>query len=240
MSGHVVSAGARECLEAAKGLARASGGRVVDGGLRAISRAVGRSLPRVQPEVCELEAIGAVRRTGPRQVDALLVVRLRLRMPPAPAPLPPPPALDRVSHDPEWRSLRARAGGLERALREVQAQRDDARAQLAAILESRQATRAPSEVALRDDLTHAADCCDPSCARCEAILHRLDVGRPAYSTADELEQRLRAADWTQRAGAALVAALKAKDKELLHAGALALVRAQTGDVGGARGALRGR
>jgi hypothetical protein len=99
--------------------------------------------------------------------------------------------------DPEWRALRARLGGLDRALREVQSQRDDARGRVrelelerAALRRREGATYSPEIAALRADLMHAADCAVPDCARCAMATRRLEDTRPRYVDEAELAEAL--------------------------------------------------
>lgn len=121
----------------------------------------------------------------------------------------PPDSLGRPQRPPQWRQLRAQVGGLERALREVQSQRDEARRQLEEYKVAK-AERAwkragdPERVALLADLGHAADCGDPDCDRCEAILLRVEAELPRYADERLLVERLDRAEQLQAAGRSLV------------------------------------
>lgn len=102
-----------------------------------------------------------------------------------------------VRADPEWRQLRARLGGLDRAMREIQGQRDDARARVLELERERAALRrreaaaySPEIAALRADLIHAADCAAPDCARCAMATRRLEDTRPRYVDEAELAEAL--------------------------------------------------
>lgn len=107
----------------------------------------------------------------------------------------------------EWRQERARLGGLERALREVQAQRDHAKQEADALRRGRRLAADPALVGLLADLTHASDCASPSCRRCEAISRAVEAGRAEYVTEGEIVETLEQAAGLKRAGAELVAAL---------------------------------
>lgn len=122
--------------------------------------------------------------------------------------------------DREWRQLRARAGGLERALREAQQQREVAMRKVDEVLargrhrvalreEQGISTTVEIEIAaMRKDLVHAADCGDPDCERCLAILDRLEDGRARYVTEEELAERLRQADALRTCARAIVEAVR--------------------------------
>lgn len=125
----------------------------------------------------------------PGLVAVVVEVRRARRRAPV-SEVAPRDSLGRPQKPAEWRRLRAQVGGLERAMREVMAQRDEAREALRRYEEAKASsawTKAadPELVAIKADLMHAADCGHPTCRRCERILFRLESERPRY--ADERE-----------------------------------------------------
>lgn len=125
----------------------------------------------------------------------------------------PADSLGRPQMPAAWRQLRAQVGGLERALRETQAQRDEARATLERY-EAAKAARAwqraadPERVALLADLGHAADCGDVDCERCSSILLRVEAERPRYAAEHEVAELLVVADLLRRGVVELLAAAR--------------------------------
>lgn len=76
-----------------------------------------------------------------------------------------------------WRELRARVGGLDRALRAALRERDLLRQHLAdRPTRTTSAEQAPVAAWLRREAAHAADCLDPDCERCEQLDRALESG----------------------------------------------------------------
>src|SRR5262245_47197509 len=105
--------------------------------------------------------------------------------------------------------MHARIGELERALKEVQLQRDDARRKLR--------EKGPSDgdvVALRRDLDHAVGhmAVAGGCARCTAIRRRLQVDRPRYENAAELADEMNAAHLVRHAARLVLGYVGARDR----------------------------
>lgn len=110
--------------------------------------------------------------------------------------------------DAEWRKLRAQIGGVKRALEATLRERDSLKTELAETKKNHGLEADPQIVVLRLDLEHASRCLDVDCERCMAIETRLEVDRPQYETEVELVDKLTTADLVQRAGAALLRALR--------------------------------
>jgi hypothetical protein len=126
------------------------------------------------------------------------------------------PGTSGATKDPEWRRLRARAGGLERALREAQRQREVAMRKIDELMGRgafREAVNAEAGAdvqlaAMRRDLLHAADCGDPDCERCDEILARAESGRRTYVAEGEVVDKLRQADALEACGRAILDAVR--------------------------------
>jgi hypothetical protein len=127
-----------------------------------LARASGRCLRTTAKAMAELVAGGLVHRSGKtrgifRYVDPKLLKTLRL------------PA-SRRTHDDGWRELRARCGGLERALRAAQRRVESTQQQIEhtqARLAQMPAVADGVDVAwLFRELRHSSDCTDPDCERC--------------------------------------------------------------------------
>lgn len=87
----------------------------------------------------------------------------------------------------DWHALRARVGGLERAIREVQGQRDLARTELAKANGGAKVKELEVElVTVRALLAHATACTDPDCERCWDLAERLRDHDPTEPTGLEL------------------------------------------------------
>ncbi len=116
--------------------------------------------------------------------------------------------------DPEWRQLRARVGGLERAIAEVQQQRDTARARVRELeAEKYKQSRLdvdPEVVALRLALEHAFACADSDCDTCREGYREIKAARPRYEREAELVEALNGARIVFGAGAVLLAAERAQ------------------------------
>lgn len=155
----------------------------------------------------------------------------------------PRDSLGRPQMPSEWRRLRAQVGGLERALREAMAQRDEARATLRKY-EERKASSAwqraadPELVAIKADLLHAADCARPTCSRCERIVLELESERPRYADEREVVAALAEADVLRHGVVRLLEASRlapSPGKAQRVAVAMGSLRAaMSGDVAGAR------
>jgi hypothetical protein len=208
MSGRLVdtlpalSTPARAALLAAVELARTATppDGIVPGGVPALARVLQRSRYRVHVAVAELERAGLVRRIGQTRAARLFVVEL------VTVSSEIGPRADIGSGD--WRTLRARVGGLERAIREVQEQRDQAKRENDALRRGRRLDANASLVGLLADLDHAADCALPSCRRCLEIGRRVDAGRAEYLPEAELLEQLEAAGALRAAGIELLDAMR--------------------------------
>lgn len=177
---------AARMLLVARDLAAADG--EIPGGQRALAKALGNiHLKNVREALAELEDRRLARRVGSLRV----IVGGERKTFAVDEQTEPPPLQQRWRRDrgrprevadarypgavpnPEFRWLRARMGGLERSLRDIKAQRDEARTLIAKI-EARGDTTDTAATALRADLEHAADCGDPDCAICLRIVEQLE------------------------------------------------------------------
>jgi hypothetical protein len=121
--------------------------------------------------------------------------------------------------DAGWRELRARMGGIERALRESQRREGEARRLATAVTERREegtasvvAGDAAIDAHLRSEAGHALDCIDgpEHCARCASFRAVLDEGtRDEAAAAARL--RIDEAEDVLKAARAVVAAFRAGD-----------------------------
>ena len=198
----------------------------VDGGQPRLAQTLGVSARHVRRALADLEDAGLARRVGQNRV---FVSTAQVRIgPPSSGEVPSerhPDAPVDPRKDPEWRSLRARVGGLQRALEEVQEQRDAARAAQAALeKEARRQSRlgvSPDVVALGADLAHRADCLDPECDRCLAIVQRIEEERPRYAREDEIVERIERGALLESAARLLLRAQGARDVGARRRAALA-------------------
>jgi len=179
--------------------------------------------------------------------QAVIVESRRARRRAPVSEVAPRDSLGRPQMPSEWRRLRAQVGGLERAMREVMAQRDEARATLRKYEEAK-ASRAwqraadPELVKIKADLLHAADCARPTCPRCERIVLDLESERPRYADEREVIEALVEADVLRLGVVQLLEASRASPspgKAQRVAVALHGLRAvMSGDVAAARRLLR--
>jgi hypothetical protein len=132
-----------------------------------------------------------------------------------------------------WREMRARVGGLQRAIIEVQEQRDAAKAEADALRRGRRLEANAPLVGLLEDLTHATDCPVPlTCKRCEAIARRVEERRAEYVAETEIVERLERAGAIEAAGTELLDAVRDRSVGAMQrraAAAAALARAVNGD-----------
>lgn len=175
---------AARCLLVARDLADESG--EVVGGQAAIAKVMKvKHLRCIRQALAELEGRRLARRVGALRVLVGGSLRSVVDEQTEPPPLQQRWRRDRgrprevadarypgAVPNPEFRWLRARMGGLERSLRDIKTQRDEARAVIAKI-EARGETDTAA-IALRADLEHAADCGDPDCATCLRIVEQLE------------------------------------------------------------------
>lgn len=121
------------------------------------------------------------------------------------------PAPKSPAQSKEWRQLRARIGGVQRALREVQAQRDAAQAQLADLhrqaRQHRHDATDPSMTRLLADLRHCVDCLDPDCGRCHQVQRRIDDRAEQYATETEVAALIERSQGVVAAARAVLASL---------------------------------
>lgn len=132
----------------------------------------------------------------------------------------------------DWTKIRASIGGMQRALREVQEQRDKARREADALRKGKRIEANAALVGLLRDLQHASDCADPNCRRCLAINRAVEAERGEYVTEDELIRQLDRARAIEQRGAAVLRTLRdtsigaaARRHEALRAFALAITEA---------------
>lgn len=166
-----------------------------------LSEHAGVSVSTVERAMRELRAASLVHVSGRtfgtfRYVDPKLLTALRT-------------PVSRRTHDDGWREIRARNGGLQRALKATQRERDNAVASYERVLgELRQARLdAGSHTArerytwLRAQARHAADCLTVDCEQCTELSRLLDEGEDvdvddavaaALSTAEEIAEAARA------------------------------------------------
>jgi hypothetical protein len=175
----------------------------------AVGRVWGKSRVSVYSAINELESQRFVRREGRTNAMRLVVLVQK----PEQTSTQEQDAIGRRVGPSEWRSLRARLGGTQRALAQVQVQRDAARARLRELERGHRASAwrhaaDPELVALRRDLLHAADCGDPDCARCAEALFELESGTPRYADVDEMIAALDRGEVVERAATALVESLR--------------------------------
>jgi hypothetical protein len=140
--------------------------------------------------------------------------------------------------NPEFRWLRARMGGLERALAAAQAKNAEAAALLAK-LDGRALDGSPAVAAMRADLLHAADCGDPDCERCVRIVDALEDADGPYATEREVSERIARGTIAERAGRAVVEALRRGERQAVVVAVRAVDLVLAGDVSGAERALKG-
>jgi hypothetical protein len=190
-------------LHAALRLSEASDDGEVAGGARALETELRRSRWAVLRALIELEERRLVRREpGTRARAARIVVLVRGARTHANK------GSGGKSGSGEWRKMRARLGGYERAMREVQEQRDEAKREAEALRRKRRLDADPALVGLLADLAHSADCTDHPCERCEATIRKVEAARADYATEGEIVERLEHADALVRAGAELLASLQ--------------------------------
>lgn len=188
---------ARAVFVTARALAD-SAGYVADRSM--IAKAVGLTVPHVRRWFAHLEGRRwmnrpLLRRIGARELWVLMVdipgVPRRPRSETIAPEVSAPPLVQRWRRDrgrarkeadarypggvadPEFRWLRARVGGLERSVKTMKQERDEARRLLDRLDMAKTATP-PAAKALRDDLEHASNCGDPDCSNCIRIAEQLE------------------------------------------------------------------
>lgn len=131
---------------------------------------------------------------------------------------------------PTDKTTRARLGGLERALREVQQQRDDAQARLRA--KEGGASKGVAGAMLAD-LRHLSGCDNGGCERCDAIRSRVSARHPQYVPAGDVADALERGAAAQQSAVVVLKALAATGpgaRDQLRRAAQALSLAVAGDT----------
>jgi hypothetical protein len=205
---------AARCLLVARELA-GEGGKV-EGGQPALAKAMGVvELRVIRYAMVELEERGLARRIGRLDVivgrgtnHSAVDEQPRVRVVDY-------DAVGRRMGTDEWRELRARIGGLKRAMNDAIRRREAAEAELERIGTNVYADRtaeaklgANAEIAaLLADLEHTARCTSkPACRRCIGIVERLGVDRSRYVKATEVAGALDKAAALRDAATELLAA----------------------------------
>lgn len=114
----------------------------------------------------------------------------------------------RIVERQDFRELRARVGGLQRAIKEAMAERDAAAAEAQELRRARRLEANASLVGLLVDLEHATDCVDVDCERCLEIGRKVETARPEWTAEAEIVERLQHADALRAAGQALLGAMR--------------------------------
>jgi hypothetical protein len=230
---------AARCLVIARELADDTG--EVPGGQPALARAMGTQMRNVRYALGELEDRRLARRVGTHRVFVGGTASAALD-----GQIEPPALQQRWRSDrrrfrtepdarnpgagtnPEFRHLRARMGGLERALAVAKAKNDEA-ATLLAKFDGRSLDATPAVAAMRADLLHAADCGDPDCNRCVRIVDTLEEEEGPYASHREVSERLARGGLAERAGRIAVSALRAREQRDLVAAMQAMDLVIAGD-----------
>lgn len=137
--------------------------------VRELASSCGASLRTTHRSMATLVGAGLVHTSGKtrrlfRYVDAKLLKALQV-------------PVTRRTHDDGWREMRARCGGLERALRAAQVRAANANRQAEQHAAARQAHPEVDGVDaawLRRELQHSSDCLDPDCDRCLEVSRFLE------------------------------------------------------------------
>ncbi len=170
---------------------------IVQGGFGALERATGLSERRTREIVRALEARGLIKSSGNTRARTLSVLVLRRST-----------AANATGATGDFRELRARVGGLQRAIKEAHEQRDRAEAEMHQLRRSQRLEANASLVGLLADLDHATDCVDVDCRRCLEISRKIDAAHPEYLAEQALAEQLEAAKVLRTAGAELLAAMR--------------------------------
>jgi hypothetical protein len=211
----------------------------VDGGVRLLARVCERTTRSIERALRELERKRpplAWRAHGRVRVALGDDVKTTVRVATQVAPLDPS---YRRSKDKDWKALRAKLGGMQRAYKEKDEEVRELREKLARAAAINDGGD-PQLVALLRDVKHAASCFDLDCDRCEDIVKRVEAARPRYENALEQAHKQNAAELAMRAASALLAALRsrapgARSSVVVAASALELVGA--GDLEAAQKVL---